>query len=344
MSGEMWLVFIVTCAVFGAWELIKKHNGSTESANREQGFPGARPGKPPHPHATLIDLPGMRLIDLRSLPVEDLRLAKFGVVQEQLLLERPMTAQIWIAPVDIVRGWSQMGETAMVIMNGRFRDSRCLHAKNFIYPYGGKLTKEETAKFELSGLEIVESFTNLSNPPKNIEDFLEPSTEWKSSPDDRPLPGHEIISTDPYDGRLIHIIETFAFIDLRRIHPPSWENGAGLDRLEKAFRILTAVNTLTHVVWIGAPWVCERIDVAAVYRIEKLVGNLSPKIEQRLAIVSPTNEPVGSYELTRRLGHRLRPLAERLAWRTKDRGAFDVHPIDALHDAYFASAWKQPRL
>jgi hypothetical protein len=48
--------------------------------------------------------------------------------------------------------------------------------------------------------------------------------------------------------------------------------------------------------------------------------------------------------LTRKLGHKLRPIAELLRWNTQDRGTFEVRPIDALHDAYFAEAWKKPRL
>lgn len=237
-----------------------------------------------------------------------------------------------------------MGDTAMVLMNGRFRDSRFLHGRNFIYPYGGTLTTEEFAKFALSGVQPIVSMTNLSDPPKNIEDFLDPPSPWQSSADDRPVPDHEIVSTDPYDGKLIRIIEGFAYVDLRRAHHDGWSNGSAVDRLEKAFRILAAVTTFSHVVWVGAPWVFERIELGDVRRIEKLIDSLSPKIEQRLAILTPQNEPIGSYTFTRILGHRLRPLAERFSWRTKDRGAFDVHPIEALHDAYFVNAWKQPRL
>jgi hypothetical protein len=326
----MWLVFIVAVVGIILWDLAKKKS-SDVAPTSDEAFEGARKGKPPHPHARLIDMPGgqMRLIDLRSLPPEDLRVAKFGLVQEQLLLERPMTVQVWIAPVDVVREWSQLADVALIIMNGRFRDSRVLHGKNFIYPYGGTLTEEEAARFALADVEIVLSFKNLSDPPKDIEDFLDPPEVWRSSPDDRPVPDHEVISTDPYDGKLIRIINGFAYVDLRRGNPTGWTNGGALERLEKAFPILVAVNTITHVVWVGAPWVFEILDLAAVRRIEKLVDSLSPKIEQRLAVVAPQDEPIGSYTFTRLLGHRLPAISERLSWRTKDRGAFDVHPIEA---------------
>lgn len=345
MSGEM-VVFVIAFVAFGLWEILKRRSPDDAAASDNEAFPDARKGKAPHPHARLIDMPGgqMRLIDLRSLPPEDLAVAKFGLVQEQLLLERPMTVQVWIAPVDVVRAWSKLADVVLVIMNGRFRDSRVLHGKNFIYPYGGTLTEEEAARFGLAGVEIVLSFKNLSDPPKEIEDFLDPPEIWQSSPDDRPVPDHEIVSTDPFDGKMIRIINSFAYVDLRRGNPEGWKNGGALDRLEKAFQILVAVNTITHVVWVGAPWVFEILDLATVRRIEKLVDSLSPKIEQRLAVVSPKDEPIDSYTFTRLLGHRLRPLSERLSWRTKDRGAFDVHPIEALHDAYFVAAWKQPRL
>lgn len=350
MSAELWLVLVIACVGFGLWETIKKRSSAdTPKANAprpDEGFAGARRGTSPHPHARIVDMPGgqMRLIDLRSLPPEDLRVAKLGLVQEQLLLERPMMVQVWIAPVEVVRAWSQLTDVAMIIMNGRFRDSRVLHGKNFIYPHGGTLTKEEAARFELAGVEIVLSFTNLGDPPRDIEDFLAPPQAWHSSPDDRPVPDHQVISTDPYDGKLIRIINGFAYVDLRRGNPEGWKNGGTLERLEKAFRILAAVTTVTHVVWVGAPWVFEIIDFGAVRRIEKLVDSLSPRVEQRLAVVTPDGEPIGDYTFTRMLGHRLRPLSERLSWRTKDRGAFDVHPIEALHDAYFVGAWKQPRL
>jgi hypothetical protein len=345
MSGDMWLVFIVACVGFGLWELIKKHTAA-DTATTGEGFAGARQGKSPHPYARIIDLPGgqMRLIDLRSLPPDDLRVAKFGLVQEQLLLERPMMVQVWIAPVDVVRAWSQLADVALIIMNGRFRDSRVIRGKNLIYPYGGTVPQEEAARFELAGVDIVLSFKNLSDPPKDLEDFLDAPSVWQSSPDDRPVPDNQTISIDPYDGKLIRIINGFAYVDLRRGNPGGWKNGGALERLEKAFRILTAVNTITHVVWVGAPWVFELLDLASVSRIGKLVDALPPKIEQRLAIVSPHGEPIGEYTFTSMLGQRLRPLSERLSWRTKDRGAFDVHPIDALHDAYFVDAWKQPHL
>lgn len=47
------------------------------------------------------------------------------------------------------------------------------------------------------------------------------------------------------------------------------------------------------------------------------------------------------YPLTTRLGPKLKPLTEHMSWLTKSRGAFDVHPIEALHDTYFSHARKQ---
>src|SRR5882757_7291950 len=100
MSGDMWIVLLVSCAGFGLWEVIKSRRARADEPAPQQGFPDARKGKPPHPHAAIVDMPGgaMRLVDLRGLPVEDLRVARLGLVQEQLLLERPIPVQIWIAP------------------------------------------------------------------------------------------------------------------------------------------------------------------------------------------------------------------------------------------------------
>jgi hypothetical protein len=343
MSGDMWIVFLVATAGFGVWEVIKARAKKQPEAGH---FPGARKGKPPHPHARIIEMPGgaMRIIDLRSLPIEDLRVAKLGLVQEQLLLERPVPVQVWVAPVDIVREWTQMSETALILLNGRFRDSRDPNGKNYIYPFGGKLAAEEASRLELARVEVVLSFTNLGDPPKDLEAFLDAPAPWSASPDDRPVPPHSVLSADPFDGRPIRIIEGFAFVDLRRLYPAGWESGVSLARLEKLFPSLVADTSVTHVVWVAAPWVLERIDDAATTRIEKLVDEVPQTVEQRLAILSAAGEPVGNYALTKRLGSKLTPLAERLSWRTKERGAFDVHPIDALHDAYFSQAWKQPRL
>lgn len=77
--------------------------------------------------------------------------------------------------------------------------------------------------------------------------------------------------------------------------------------------------------------------------IGKAVDALNPGV-QRLAIVTADSEPVPTHALIRRIGAHAPPLSETLHWRTKDRGAFVVDPIDALHDAYFAHAHKQPRL
>ncbi len=347
MSGEMWAVFLVTCVGFGVWELIKAGRGKpAQTAKAAPGFAGERKGKPPHPHAGIVDMPGgaMRLIDIRGLPVEDLRVARLGLVQEQLLLERPVAVQIWVAPVAVVREWAAMSETALVILNGRFRDSRDSQGRNFIYPFGGSLTQEEASRLEIAGVEVVVSFENLGNPPKRLEDFLDAPAVWTASPDDRPVPRHDVLSADPFDGKPIRIIEGFAFIDLRRLHPETWRNGVALERLEKLFPTLVKDAAVTHAVWVAAPWVLERIDDAVAGRIEKLVDSLPSRVEQRLAILAPAGEPIGNYPLTKRVGGKLRPLAERLSWRTQDRGAFEVHPIDALHDAYFVPAWKQPRL
>jgi hypothetical protein len=96
-------VFLVACAGFGAWEVIKAraNKGSGGTGPESKGVAGERPGAAPHPHAKIIDLPGgaMRIIDLRSLPLEDLRAARLGVVQEQLLLERPVPVQIWVGDI-----------------------------------------------------------------------------------------------------------------------------------------------------------------------------------------------------------------------------------------------------
>src|SRR5690349_17748310 len=126
MSGDMWLVFIVACAGFGIYEVIKAKRAQADGkpSRAEGAWEGARKGKPPHPHAKIIDLPGgaMRIIDLRGIPADDLRVAKLGLVQEQLLLERPVTTQIWVAPIDIVREWCKLEDVALIILNGRFRD------------------------------------------------------------------------------------------------------------------------------------------------------------------------------------------------------------------------------
>lgn len=344
----MWLVFIVACAGFGIYEVIKakREKADGKPAPRTGAWEGARKGKPPHPHAKIVDMPGgaMRIIDLRGIPTDDLRVARLGLVQEQLLLERPVIAQIWVAPIDIVRGWTKLEDVALIIMNGRFRDSRVQNGKNFIYAYGGSLTEEEGHRLQLAGVEVLLDFTNLSDPPKKLEDFLDPNPVWTASSDDRPVPPHDVLSADPFDGKPIRIIEGFAFVDLRRLHPEGWETGVSLDRLEKVFPTLVKDASVTHAVWVVAPWVLERIDDKATTRIDRLVDELPARVEQRLAVMTAQNEPIGNYPLTKRLGSKLRPLAERLSWRTQDNGAFDVHPMEALHDAYFFHAWKQPRL
>jgi hypothetical protein len=345
MSGSMWAVFAVSVVGILAWEAIKKSRGKNP-AEQGQGFAGARKGKPPHPHAAIIDMPGgaMRIIDLRRLPGDDLRVAKLGLVQEQLLLERPIAVQIWVAPVDAMREWAAMSETALIILQGRFRDSRSSAGKNYLYPFGGTLTEVEEQRLSIAGVEIVRSFANLSDPPKSIEDFLDPAEPWTASPDDRPVPPHDVLSTDPFDGRPIRVIEGFAFVDLRRLNPNAWQNGVALERLEKLFPTLAHLPNVTHVVWVVAPWVLERIDAAAAGRIEKLVDTLPSRAQQRLAVMTAAGETFGDYPLTTRLRGKVTPLAERLSWRTEDPGAFDVHPIEALHDAYFVEAWKKPRL
>jgi hypothetical protein len=354
MSGDMWAVFLVACAGFGVWEVIKARRAKPTTPGApadptpadQEGFAGARKGRPPHPHANIIEMPGgaMRIIDLRGMPVEDLRIARLGLVHEQLLLERPVPVQIWVAPVEIVRGWTQLSEVALAVMNGRFSDARLTDGQNYIYPFGGTLTEAEGRRLQIAGVDVVLDFTNLSDPPRRIEDFLDPVEVWTESPDDRPIPPHDVLSVDPFDGKPIRIIEGFAFIDLRRLYPDGWTSGVALDRVEKLFRTLVSDKTVTHVVWVVAPWVLERIEERAVTRIERLVDVLPVRMQQRLAVLAAAGEPVGAYTFTERLGRKLRPLEERFAWRTVDRGAFEVHPIEALHDAYFFHAWKQPRL
>jgi hypothetical protein len=346
---DTWVMLLLVgagVAMVAVMSLPKREPPPAALLQPSSGFANARKGKPPHPHANIIEMPGgaMRIIDLRGMPVEDLRVARLGLVQEQLLLERPVIAQIWVAPIDIVRAWTQLSDVALVILNGRFCDSRLIDGRNYIYPFGGTLTEAEGQRLQLAGVDVVLDFANLSDPPKRIEDFLDPVEVWTASPDDRPVPPHDVLSADPFDGKPIRIIEGFAFVDLRRLYPDGWKTGVALERVEKVFPTLVADKGVTYVVWVVAPWVLERIDDAAVARIDRLVDALPAHVHQRLAILTAAGEPIGAYTFTKRLGPKLKPLAERLSWRTEDRGAFDVHPIEALHDAYFSLAWKQPRL
>src|SRR5207247_2273719 len=133
-------------------------------------------------------------------------------------------------------------------------------------------------------------------------------------------PSHHVIAGNGLVGEeLIRVIEGFAFIDLRGAVPDAIRSGVVLGRIEDALGALMEITPLTHVVWVVAPWVLELFPDAELPRVERLVGSIAPPIAQRLAILPAQGEPVGDHELTRRLGHKLRPLAERLQWKTQDR-------------------------
>jgi hypothetical protein len=322
-----------------------------EEHRSEQGasgdrFANARAGKPPHPHARFVDFPGggMRIIDLRSIPMDELRIARLGLVQEQLLLERPVPVPIWVAPIEAVREWAAMSETALIVLQDRFRDPRQATAKNYLYPYGGKLTVDESKRLLIANLEVVEEFTNLSDPPRSLEDFLDPPEPWTASVDDRPVPPCDVFSADPSDGKPIWLIEGVAFIDLRRQHPDTWQNGTAIARLQKVWLAFARDASVKYAVWVVAPWVLERLDDTALADLEKLIRMIPSRISQRLAVLVTAGERISNEATMDRLGAKLSPLTERLLMRTPDRGVFDVAPIDALHDAYFVEARTKPRL
>jgi hypothetical protein len=297
-----------------------------------------RNGAPPHPAAFIVELPGLRLIDLRALPVEDLAAARLGVVQAQLALERPVPLQVWVVEVAIARGWAALSEVARVIAKSRLCDTRDPSARNLVYPIGGQLTDDEVARLRDAGIDVVLELTNLSDPPRRIEDLLAAPPPWTASRDVRPVPPHDVIG-DHADGEVIHIIEHMAFVDLRRVPASTWSTGVAQQRLSAGLRELAATD-VTHVVWVVAPWVLEIVDDLTAARLEALADAIPRYVAQRLAVVAASGEPVGPAPLLRRLNRRLPPLHEVMAWETADRGTFAVRPLDALHDAYFTKAWR----
>jgi hypothetical protein len=303
-------------------------------------------GRAPYPAARLIDFPGgaMRVVDLRSLPREDLVVGKLGVAQQQIAIERPIGLQIWVVDIEIARGWAALTETARFLVAQRLRDPRSTTTQNFLYPHGGKLEKAESDALAAVGLEVILELTNFGPgaPTRDLNAFLDPPEPWAEAPDRRPVPPFKVISTGPFDGDLVHVLAPFAYVDLRRIVPGALANGVGLGRIETALDSET-MALATHVIWCASPWVLEQFPEKDLPRLLALVDTQRDK-QQRLALIAPADEPLPDNAVARALKAKLSPIAERFQWKTQDGRVFHVRPTDALHDAYFTHAWKQPRL
>jgi hypothetical protein len=314
------LVVIVAITVFIDW--LKKPRSARDSS-RGHG------SRAPHPAARIVEMPGghVRLIDLRSLPNEDLRLLQLGLVQQQLSLERTVPVQIWVVDSTTARGWSQLDPIGRLIGLQRLRDPRNARGQNFLYIAGGKLREHELAALMEANIDIVESTHEIGEgSARSIDEFLEPVTPWHPSDDDRPIADSTVIKTGPFEGELVHVIDRHAFIDLRRAAPGAISTGVAFDRIEKALAALRTMP-IKRVTWIAAPWVLELLDAKKTALIERLASGMFASIDQGLAVYSAHGEPVPRHPLMSRFN----PLGDRSV-------------LDRLHDTYFAAARKRPSL
>jgi hypothetical protein len=303
----------------------------------------ARTGRPPTPAARIVVLPGMRLIDLRSFPRDDLRLGKFDVAREQILLEAPLPVQIWVIDAETAAGWLEL-DTMLFLITTRLGDRRNPTGKNFLYVVGARLDAAACAKFEAAGIEVALSMTNLGDPPRELEEFLDPPAPWTASPDDRPISPSKVITTTPLDD-YIHVVGDFTFVDLRRAPPEALRNGVALGRIEEAFAVLATMPPPQLMVWVLAPWVLAELPADAAPRLRALVPRIRPVLGHRQCLVTAAGEPVSPHPAIHALAEAgASPLREAYYLKTERRGAFQVPPITALHDTYFHHAWKHPRL
>jgi hypothetical protein len=277
------------------------------------------------------------------LPDGDLAAARFGVVQAQLRLERPANVQIWVADIATARGWAKLPAVTLAVVASRFVDPRFHTQTNYLYTSGGKLDDAEQTALAEAGLRVALELMNLSNPPRTIDELLPPPPRWAPSRDDRPVPAHDVLGQGLLGQELVRVISGMAYIDLRRADLSAIDSGTVFTSVDDAIAALASIRPLTHVTWVVAPWVLERLGDDHVRRIAASVALVAPTVTQRLAIIVAQGESLADYPLTRRLGETLRPLDVTFSWRTAEHGEFEVRPVDALHDAYFASAWKQPR-
>jgi hypothetical protein len=348
MSSSSWAVFVIVVVALCAWDLAKRIPKKADAKPPAVPKPPApvaprRTGARPHPVAVLTDVPdGVRIIDLRGFPADALANGEIEVARAQLRIARPFAHLMWVVELETARIWAALPAVALANLAARLTDPRRPTASRFLYAMGGQLGDAETAALKAAAFELLLDYKNLSDPPKSVEDLIDLPVQWAPSSEDRPVPPCKQIATQSIGPAIINLVEGFGFIDLRRVDPEEWERRDVLGGFAVAISELLK-QPLTHVVWVAAPWVLERVGDKVLPELEALVGSIPPAVEQRLAIVAPQHEPIGDYPLTRRLGKRLRPIGERMQWHTKDHGVFDVAPLDALHDAYFHGAWKKRR-
>ena len=340
MSITLLLVILGGAA---AWVMIE----SLINKDKDEAAPGfppdARSGRPPTPMARIVILPNMRLVDLRSFPRDDLRVGNIDVAREQIALQPVMPVQIWVIDAETFTGWLEL-DSMLFLVAGRLKDRRAPDARNFLHVVGARPDAAACAKFESAGIEVALSMTDLGDPPRELEELLDPPEPWVASPEDRPINPSKVITTTPFDD-YIHVVGDFTFVDLRRAPPEALRNGVALGRIEEAFAVVATMPPPQLMAWVLAPWVLAELPADAAPRVRALVAKIRPVLGHRLAVVTAAGEATTGHPVTTALLESgATSLQEAYYLKTETRGAFQVPPITALHDTYFHHAWKHPRL
>lgn len=299
-----------------------------------------RAGKRPYPVARLVELPGLRLIDLRGLPEEDLRLARVEVVLAQLRLERPLGNQVWVIDPATAEGWLSLTEVALGVVAGRLqRASREGAAGALLHVHGRTLSEDEGQRLQVAGFSVVVELANVSSPPRSLESLLGPApARFLPSDDDCPVPA-STAAGDPLLGLdLVTLVTPFAFVDLRRAHP---RRLAELTFVEPLRAILGALpERPENVIWVVAPWVLEALPAGTDNALLPLLDVCRPSNGHRLAVVTAEGERFAGSPIADALARRgLTPVAEALSLRTA-LGTFQVPALTLLEDAYLYAAWR----
>jgi hypothetical protein len=337
------LLLVIIGGAF-AWVLVESLINKDKDDETAPAAPGgARAGRPPTPTARIVIVPGVRLIDLRSFPRDDLRVGNIDVAREQIGLEAVMPVQIWVIDAETFAAWLEL-DSMLFLVAGRLKDRRAPTAKNFLHVVGAQPDAAACAKFESAGIEVALSMTNLGDPPRELEAFLDPPEPWVASPEDRPINPSKVITTTPFDD-YIHVVGDFTFVDLRRAPPEALRNGVALGRIEEAFAVLATMPPPRLLVWVLAPWVLAELPADTAPRVRALLPKVRPTLGHRLAVVTGAGETASGHPVTTALLEGgASGLQEAYYLKTDKRGAFQVPPITALHDTYFHHAWKHPRL
>jgi hypothetical protein len=337
----VWLILIVGGLAALAWGLKAQAArektaaapgaGTTAKATTSPG-PAVRDhgaGADPLPRPAVIEGPNVRIIDLRRLPDDEVRIGRFGATAAIIRAHGPISTQVFVVSLATAQAWVALTDVALMLVLARLKDMRKGPGTDFLYLTDGSLDAAGAARCAAAGIEIAVDLTVVgSERSVNIVEALAMAPPPAAGVPRPVLPytshGVELLGTD-----LVFEIDRAVFIDLRRAHPAALANLVAFDWVDK-YLAQVADDGAKLWIWVVAPWVLDSWAGCADDAVRRIASWVKPSSRgrHRLALYDGTGaEPL----LPRLKALGMSPLSEKLAMKSEGE-SWQVPFIKILDD------------